>query len=165
MVVAHLVEHVMIDAVSFVTGEPIVSGVTAAHRSSKTRFDIFVESPDPAVASLAGQLGLSWVMAALRGVTFTDEGRPTLELARRFYESRPRDLGIDALAHEVASGPADVLETLAKLESAGFLRRSPYTVNFSGMPRYHCCDGSKEARPGGDGHEVTPRAPVPGDGS
>ena len=42
LVLTHLFEHVVIDAISFITDEPVISGATAALRGSLNEFDVFV---------------------------------------------------------------------------------------------------------------------------
>jgi hypothetical protein len=49
LALAHLIEHVMIDAIAFVTNASSVSGATGARRGSTKRFDVFVECRDAAV--------------------------------------------------------------------------------------------------------------------
>ncbi len=145
LMVAHLVEHVMIDAVSYITAAPMISGITGARRDHKNRFDIFVECPDRTVADLAARLGPAWVGELLRGARPRDASVPTLELARRFYSEQPRELSPDATAKELKKDPHEVLEAMEELVRQGFLCRSSYTVNFSGGPLYRFCKNGRGA--------------------
>ncbi len=143
LMVAHLVEHVMIDAVSYITEAPLISGITGARRDHKNRFDIFVECPDRTVAGLAARLGPAWVAELLRGARPRDASLPTLELARRFYSEQPRELSPDATAKELKKDPHEVLEAMEELVRQGFLCRSSYTVNFTGGPLYRFCKNGR----------------------
>lgn len=136
LALAHLIEHVMIDAVAFVTGLERVSGVTGAHQDSERRFDVYVECPDYPVCLLARYVGIAWVLTLLRRGSLDPAGARTLPVARLVYNLRPRSLDPGRAAGEVGIVEAAALEILERLEVAGFVRRAAYTVNLSGTPHF-----------------------------
>lgn len=146
LALAHLIEHVMIDAVAFVTGLQRVSGVTGAHQDSERRFDVYVECPDYPVSLLARYVGISWVLTLLQRGSLDSAGAQTLRVARLIYNLGPRTLDPSLVAVEVGMDEADALEILERLEVAGFARRNGYTVNLSGTPYFRLSsDGARRS--------------------
>ncbi len=133
LALAHLLEHVVIDAISFITDEPVVSGATAALKDSLNQFDIFVESPDAAVASLTVGLARGWITAIVGGASPDGAGRMTLELSRQLYRSRPRPVEVCAIVRGLGCEANEVRSGLRWLVQHGLVRRTPHTVNFSGL--------------------------------
>jgi hypothetical protein len=123
LALAHLLEHLMIDAIAWVTGETLISGATGARRDSPQRFDIFVECPDPVIASFAVQLSHSWMNTLLRGKLLDGTGRPTLQLAQTLYQGRPGPLAVADLAARIDRHPRELSHALQWLEENGFVRR------------------------------------------
>ena len=132
LALAHLIEHVMIDAVAFVTGLKRVSGVTGAHQNSTRRFDVYVECPDYPICLLARYVGIAWVLTLLQRGSLDSAGARTLPVARLIYNLSPGSLDPTRAAGEAGMDEADALEILERLEVAGFARRAGYTVNLSG---------------------------------
>jgi len=117
---AHTIEHVMIDAISFVTGAPIISGVTAALRDSEDLFDVIVECPDPIVGRLAIHVSLFWIMPLLRSGSADPLAKPLLELARTLYNQQPRSLDSAAAASSLGLPLPEVIAALQLLEGFGY---------------------------------------------
>ncbi len=134
LALAHVLEHLIIDAVSFLTGAPIVSGATGALRGVPHRYDVFVECPDPALARLVVALPLSWLSSLAAGGSLDGEGWTTLVVARHLYLRRhagPCDPV--ALSRRLMRSPGEVEAALRWLERNGFACRVGYTMNFSGV--------------------------------
>ncbi len=143
MVLAHLIEHAMIDAVAFITRERIVSGVTGALRDSSNQFDVFVECPDRRVASLAARLAISWVRTLVGGGRPRRSARPTLELARTLWRARPHALALPRVARDTGRSTEEARDILDELEALRFACREPSTLNFSGIERYRVCPNGR----------------------
>jgi hypothetical protein len=146
LALAHLIEHVMIDAIVFVTGAPRVSGVTGAHRGRKRRFDVIVECPSLPLAHLATAVALHWVHVLTRHGSPDGLGRPVLELARWLYRVHPSPADATDAARRL---DADVEGTAARLDwllDVGFARRVDWTINFSGLVQYVVDDGAGNGR-------------------
>ena len=129
LALAHLLEHVLIDALAFITSAPLVSGITGAHKDSARRFDIFVECPDPSLAPLVVRLAVSWISALLDGTSLDGAGRPTLELVRVLYQKRSEPLPIEKMAEQLGREPDAVRACLLWLEQNGFARKEPCAKN------------------------------------
>jgi hypothetical protein len=138
LALAHLFEHVIIDAVAYVTEAPRVSGLTGERGDVRLTFDVFVECPDRVVAKVATQLCRSWVEEVLSGESLDGGVRRTLELARRLYRERPAAVDAAAAAHTLGLPVEDTEETLVTLVHAGFAREEPTTLNLSGGRRFRC---------------------------
>ena len=121
LALAHLLEHVLIDTIAYVTGEKLLSGATGARRDSRQRFDIFVECPDAAVAQLAVELSVAWMKALLNGKAPDGAGRPALELAHHAYKGKARGLDLSKFAGHLAK--RELSNALKWLEKNGFVRR------------------------------------------
>ncbi|MFQ5670014.1 MAG: hypothetical protein ACE5HD_05785 [Acidobacteriota bacterium] len=147
LALAHLIEHVMIDVISFITSSHRVSGVTGAPWDSNRPLDLFVECPDLSLASLSIHLAMTWLLALLEGHSLNGCGRPTLELARHLYRNRFQSVVPRRAARELSQAPDKVLEALRFLEKAGFACQERHTMNFSGTTYYHVCPGKADPVP------------------
>jgi len=136
LALAHLFEHVVIDAISFITGEPVISGATAALAGSLHEFDVFVESPDADVAGLTVGLARSWLVTLSRGRGRDGERRTTLELCRQLYRAHPEPVDLDAAARELGRGADEVRSGLEWLVRHDLARPVRFTINFSGVSYY-----------------------------
>lgn len=134
LALAHVLEHLIIDAVSFLTGAPVVSGATGALGSLPRRYDVFVECPDPALARLVVALPLSWLSSLAAGGSLDGEGWTTLMVARHLYlRRRPGPCDPAGLSRRLMRSPREVEAALRWLERNGFACRVGYTMNFSGV--------------------------------
>ena len=141
LALVHLIEHVMIDVVAFVTGSRTVSGVTGAPEDLSRPFDLFVDCPDPAVARFATHLTLHWIVTLLDGQSLDGTGPSTLHLARLLYRHRPHAINSFAGAKKIGKDPDSVKRALDWLEEKGFGCRVNYHMNFSGASYYRLCQG------------------------
>ncbi|MFQ5717923.1 MAG: hypothetical protein ACE5IK_00100 [Acidobacteriota bacterium] len=139
LALAHLVEHVMIDVVAFITGARTVSGATGAPSDSTRPLDVFVECPDAAVGQLATHLALHWAVSLIDGESIDGTGRSALRLARRLYRHRPHPVSFCDATRQTHGDPARIGRALGWLEESGFACRVNYTLNFSGAPYYRVC--------------------------
>jgi hypothetical protein len=125
LALAHLLEHVLIDAMAFIVSAPLLSGITGALEDSEQRFDIFVECPDPSVAPVTVRLAVSWVSALLEGTSLDGRGRQALELVHLLYERRSEGLPVEEIVQNLGRAPEEVHRTLLWLEQNGFARKQP----------------------------------------
>lgn len=136
LALAHLIEHVMIDTVAFVTEAESVSGVTGAYTNSSSRFDVFVECPDESVGALATYVGITWIASLLRGARVNGAARSALGLARYLYQERPRAVDTRRAARELNREPSEIEQDFGWLMASGYAREVPQSMNFSGLPAY-----------------------------
>jgi len=134
LALAHLLEHVLIDTLAFITSSPLLSGITGARRDSAQRFDIFVECPDPSLAPLIVRLAVSWISELLGGTPIDGGGRLTLDLVHFLYQRRSEGLAMKEIAQHLGREPDEVRQALLWLEQNAFARKEP--VNLSGAERY-----------------------------
>ncbi len=130
LAIAHLLEHLMIDTVATLTGEPLVSGATGARWDSRQRFDIFVECPHVAIAPLVVRLSVSRMQAVMAGRQLDGAGPATLELAHGIYARAGRGLNPTTWARRQRRDPREVASALHWLEKNGFVRREQELVYY-----------------------------------
>jgi hypothetical protein len=140
LALAHIIEHVMIDAIAFVTTASSVSGVTGARRGSNRRFDVFVECRDPAVGALARHVGVTWTTAILRDGSMDPSRVRILAAARTLYRRGARVFEADRVADEMGLRGSEASGVIEELEKAGFAARLAFTMNFSGQRYYGMAD-------------------------
>jgi hypothetical protein len=140
LALAHLIEHVMIDAVAHVTAASAVSGITGARRESTRRFDVFVECRDPAVGALAWHLGVAWTSTLLRGEVVDRRETRILDVARSIYRSGARAFEAHRVAADAGLRTDETEDLLGALAAAGFASPTRYTMNFSGQQYYGVAD-------------------------
>ncbi len=140
LALAHLFEHVIIDAVAYVTEAPRVSGLTGERAGSdvEVKFDVFVECPDRVVAEGTSYLARTWVEELLAGDALDGEPRRTLELARWLYHHRPTALDAVGAARQLRAPISAVEASLIALVRAGFAHEEPTSVNLSGARQFRC---------------------------
>jgi len=136
LALAHLYEHVLIDTIAYITEAPTISGATAALWGSRTRFDVFVESPDDVVAFLTVKLAAGWIGDLVVGASPDGERRATLDLSRHLYRSQPDPVETGQAARFLGRPPCEVQHGFDWLERRGLTRREGYTMNFSGLRYY-----------------------------
>ena len=136
LALAHLIEHVMIDTIAFVTDAESVSGITGAHTNSDYRFDIFVECPDESVLALAGYVGITWIASLLRGEGVNEVSHAALALARFLYWHQPRAVSVRCAAQHLQSAPEEILRAFSWLRAIGWAHEVPHTINFSGLSAF-----------------------------
>lgn len=138
LALAHLFEHVIIDAVAYVTEAPRVSGLTGERGDVQLTFDVFVECPDRVVAEVATNLSRAWVELVLGGESLDGHIRRTLDVARRLYRQRPAAVDAGSTARQLGYPKELVEEAFVTLVHAGFAREDLAALNLSGGRLFRC---------------------------
>ena len=141
LALAHLIEHLLIDIVAFVTEQRKISGATGAPMGTSGRFDIFVECPDAAVARLAIPLSLEWIAVVRAGATVNGRGKTALDLARHLYRERPAVIHPGQAAQDLGRKDSAIRRILEWLEEIGYVRRESFAMNFSDVSYYRVSTG------------------------
>ena len=134
---AHLLEHLVLEMLSYVDHRSRLSGVTCAYATPPERNDVFVECADADSGSLVGLLAISAMNAALAGRPIAPLYPDALRCARPLlHPGAPRtwDPSELARASRVADGGAGV--ALEHFLGMGVVERETYAMNFSGEPHY-----------------------------
>lgn len=133
---AHLLEHLLLEMLSFMDRAPRLSGVTCAYQSPPERNDIFVECGHEDSGALAAGLAVAAMNAALAGEPLAPRFPDVLHCARllRRHPARPWPAARLGRAARIPRERAEAaLETLAL---ASFVERETYAMNFSGETLY-----------------------------
>lgn len=139
--IAHLMEHVMIDLQSRLTGMNSCSGITCAYRSPQSRFDMFVECRDQKVGLFTAFFAAELLSRLVKSKSLSRRYSALIDLAKYLYakESCPPRNGrqqmgmeLDPLATQISSTfnwkKSFVLPLLRTLKDFGFLNgRLPVT--------------------------------------
>ncbi len=133
---AHLLEHVIIDLLHYTARMRTCSGITCGHRDPPSRFDLFVEAPDRALARLCVATGVEMVEEGLRGVPPAAVYRRVALLARYLHANPRSRITEPAAAGIIEAGNAAAVESLRVLGEAGFIHEIDMCVNFSGTPSW-----------------------------
>ncbi len=141
LALAHLVEHAIIDFQCDILGERRCSGITAARRAPRGRFDLIVECPDLHVGRCCLSLAATWLTSAAQGHTLGSAEREILAAARLAHARAGEPLGPRAVARALHLPPARAERVLSALSEVGYLVETRYTVNLSGVPEYRICRG------------------------
>ena len=143
LALAHLMEHVMIDVVAFVSSPGRVSGATGAHRETSDRYDVFVECEHPVVADLAVELAFTWVEDL--GTDLDRERKTALEAAHELYLRRPLDISVEEAAALRGIETPHMARAFAWLAHHGIASRESYAMNFGGLLVYRLSTGETVA--------------------
>ena len=141
LALAHLVEHAIIDFQCDILGETRCSGITAARRAPRGRFDLIVECPDPHAGRSCLSLAATWLTSAARGHTLGSAEREILAAARLAHARRGEALRPRAVARALHWPQARAERALSALSEVGYLVETRHTVNLSGVPEYRVCRG------------------------
>lgn len=136
LALAHLIEHATIDFQCAITGLKRCSGVTAAYKNPERRFDVIVECPDQGIGKTCLALAVSWLTSAVAGELLGSRERQILTAARLAYRSRGHVLTSQSAARALGVSERSAKSALAALADTGYLERTPYTINFSGIDEY-----------------------------
>lgn len=140
LALAHLIEHAVIDFQCAITSVRRCSGITAAYRTRKDRFDLMVECPDRRVGRASLALALAWVTSALGGRVTGPAERDVLDAARLVYTHPERSLTPVAAARALTCPEDRAAQALAALCDVGYVLEAPCTVNLSGIPAYRLAE-------------------------
>lgn len=146
---AHILEHLMLEMLSYVDRLTHLSGVTCAYASPPERNDIFVECVEADSGRFIGLLAVDAMNAALAGSVLAPLYPDAIRCAREMLHSGgSRDWGPGDVARR-ASLPADrAAAALGIFQRLGVVTPEAYTMNFSGEPRYRFVGGCLGPSPG-----------------
>src|SRR5881296_3520261 len=128
--VAHLLEHLVIDFQHDIADMRICSGVTCGYERPRHRYDLFIESPGPAVSRLCVDLARALMNDLLRGAAPDPIYPGIAKLARQFHRSPGRTVSAAAAARIVALERRS-RQALRALQQAGFIEEVETSINFS----------------------------------
>ena len=136
LAIAHLIEHAVIDFQCAITGLKRCSGITAAFRGHRRRFDLMIECPDSRVGRCSLALALAWITESLEGLPSGADQREILDAARLVYERRGQRLTPTEVAAALSWSEARAARALAALQQVGYLQEASWALNLSGIPEY-----------------------------
>lgn len=139
LALAHLVEHAVIDFQCDILAKKRCSGITAARRAPRGRFDLMIECLDLHVGRCCLTLATTWLTMAARGHTLGPAEREILAVARLAYGHRGEALRPRSLARTLGWPQGRAERALSALSEVGYIVESPFTVNLSGVPEYRIC--------------------------
>jgi hypothetical protein len=126
--IAHMMEHVIIDLQSKITGMDSCSGVTCGYKQPSYRFDLFVECKDKNVGAFSACFAADLLERLLSRKRLSGRYRALIELAGFLYrkgpQPQPRDLEvlISRIRSEFGWKRDFVLPLLKILKGFGFLK-------------------------------------------
>jgi hypothetical protein len=133
---AHLLEHLLLEMLSFLDRAPLLSGVTCAYLSPPERNDIFVECNLEESGVLAAHLAIEAMNAAIAGRPLAPRFPDTLRCARLLRRPAAGAWPAVRLGRAARIPTARAEEALELLAHASFVERESYAMNFSGEPHY-----------------------------
>jgi hypothetical protein len=125
--IAHMMEHVIIDLQSNITGVNSCSGITCGYENPSFRFDLFVECQDKKVGVFSAFFAADLLKRLVSSKSLSRRHQAMIDLARHLYRkgSHERQVKLDATASEVSSEfgwkRVFALSLLRKLGDFGFL--------------------------------------------
>ncbi len=131
VVLAHLIEHVAIDLTVGAAGGGRCSGVTCAWRDRLDRFDLFLESPDPALARATVLLAAALVRDLCFGSASLEAYRRGRDLLAALTVRGRRDTAPEDVCEALHWGLPDALTTLETLVRFGYLESIAAPFTFS----------------------------------
>jgi hypothetical protein len=133
---AHLLEHVLLEMLSFIGHEQRLSGVTCAYDRPPQRNDIFVECDEPRVGAFLSLLALSTLNAALGGAVIAPLYADVTRVAGDVLETGRGRWTPSETAHRLRLAKERSAEALRVLEALGLLEGEEFAMNFSGEASY-----------------------------
>ncbi len=133
---AHLLEHLLLEMLSFLDHVPRLSGVTCAYASPPERNDIFVECGDPESGRFAALVALEAMNAGLAGESLSPLYPDVLRCARLIRRHAAGTWPAARLGRAARIPPHRAEAALAILAHARLVEPEPYAMNFSGEPHY-----------------------------
>ncbi len=125
--IAHIMEHIIIDLQSNITGMNSCSGITCGYKDPYYRFDVFVECKDKKVGVFSAFFAADLLKRLLTNKSLSRRYYALIYLAKYFYgnKSLQRQTQLDPLASQISSEfgwkKSFVLSLLKKLKDFGFL--------------------------------------------
>jgi hypothetical protein len=145
MALAHLIEHAIIDFLSFITGVTRCSGATGALADQPDHFDLLVECRDLRAGQCALALAVTWLCWAAGGGSVGRAERDALAAARFALNHGNESLYYTAVARRLDWSESRAESALSTLFDLGCLGRSVFTMNFSNIPEYHVTEIGAES--------------------
>lgn len=144
---AHLLEHLLLEMLSFLDRVPRLSGVTCAYTTPPERSDIFVECVDRESGGMATQVAVDAMNAALAGDPLSPLYPDILHCARllRRHADHPWPAARLSRAARISRARAEI--ALEALAHAAFVERESYAMNFSGETHYRFVGAGDANRP------------------
>jgi hypothetical protein len=124
--IAHMMEHVIIDLQSNITGMNSCSGITCGHKNPSYRFDIFVECEDKKVGIFSAHFAADLLKKLMVNKTVSGRHRALIDLVKYLYGNRilQRFAQLDPVVSRIGSEfgwkEGFVLSLLRKLKDLGF---------------------------------------------
>ncbi len=125
--IAHIMEHVIIDLQSKITGMNTCSGITCGYKEPNNRFDLFVECKDKRVGVLSAFFAADLLKRLLSGRGVSRRYFALIDLAKYIYGRDPQRpaAGVENLIPQISSEfgwrRAFVLPLLKTLDNCGFV--------------------------------------------
>lgn len=125
--IAHMMEHIIIDLQSKITGLDSCSGITCGYKNPCFRFDIFVECKDKKVGMFSAFFAADLLKRLLANKSLSRRYYALIDLAKYLYgnNSLRRQTKLDPMAFKISSELGwkrrFVLPLLRKLKDFGFL--------------------------------------------
>jgi hypothetical protein len=125
--IAHMMEHVIIDLQSNITGMDSCSGITCGYRDPSFRFDLFVECKDQKVGTFSAFFAADLLRRLVTGRGLSRRHHALIDLAKYLYrnESHQRPIELDKAAYQLSSEfgwkRSFAVPLLKKLKQFGFL--------------------------------------------
>jgi len=86
--IAHMMEHVIIDLQTNITGMDSCSGITCGYKNPSSRFDLFVECRDRKVGLFSALLATDLLKALLAKKILSGRFRASIDLAKYLYANK-----------------------------------------------------------------------------
>jgi len=125
--VAHLMEHVIIDLQSRITGMNSCSGITCGYKEPRYRFDIFVECEDKKVGTFSAFFAVDLLKRLLTNKRLTGRYQALIDLVGYLYRNKSIQsrATLESMASRISSDlglrKGFVTCLLRKLREFGFL--------------------------------------------
>ncbi len=125
--IAHMMEHVIIDLQSNITGMNSCSGITCGYKDPYFRFDLFVECKDKKVGMFSAFFAADVLKRLIANKNLSRRYYALIDLTKYLYgnNSLQRQTELDPLASQIGSEfgwkRSFVLSLLKKLKDFGFL--------------------------------------------
>jgi hypothetical protein len=124
--IAHMMEHVIIDLQSNITGMNSCSGITCGYKNPSYRFDIFVECEDKKVGIFSAHFAADLLKKLMVNKNASGRHRALIDLAKYLYGNRTLqrfaqlDLVVSRIGSDFGWKESFVLSLLRKLKDLGF---------------------------------------------
>lgn len=133
--IAHLMEHVIIDVQTNVTGMDSCSGITCGYKKPEYRFDMFVESKDKKVGLFSVFFAVELFKQLFRNKNISRRYSSLIEMARFVYRDQlpvgqaELDFLVGRIKKELGLKENTVLSLLKKLKELGFFNGKPALIS------------------------------------